>query len=106
MPMGAPLYPVARMRLSLTITAPTERREQVARVATARVIAMKYSSHEGRSCVCGSGICGSVSFTASGHVELSRQFVHARAQLVDLRARAAVVHRRADDIGDLAHLLF
>ena len=40
-PRGAPLYPVARMRLSRTIRAPTDRRGQVARVATRWAISMK-----------------------------------------------------------------
>src|SRR5512143_2880128 len=47
-PEGAPLYPVARIRLSMTRTAPTCRRRQVARLATKPVISIKYSSQVGR----------------------------------------------------------
>src|SRR5215831_5381313 len=96
------------MRLSLTITAPTLRRSHVARVATARAIAMKYSSHEGRSSRAGFGIFGSVSFTAAAlwHVELRGELVDPIAQRVNPRAAPDVVHRRAHDAGDLAHLLF
>src|ERR687886_2968043 len=49
MPEGLPLYPVVRIRLSRTITAPTARRGQVERVATSCAMRMKYSSHEGRT---------------------------------------------------------
>src|SRR4028118_42676 len=48
-PEGAPLWPVVRMRLSRTITAPTASRGHVERVATSCEILMKYSSHEGRT---------------------------------------------------------
>src|SRR5215218_5384838 len=48
-PEGLPLYPVVRIRLSRTITAPTARRGQVERVATSCAMRMKYSSHEGRT---------------------------------------------------------
>src|SRR5918994_4348321 len=48
-PEGLPLYPVVRMRLSRTITAPTASRGQVERVATSCAMRMKYSSHEGRT---------------------------------------------------------
>ena len=41
MPEGAPLYPVDRIRLSLTITAPTDLREQVERLDTSSAISMK-----------------------------------------------------------------
>src|SRR5215210_6571890 len=47
-PEGLPLYPVVRILLSRTTTAPTARRGQVERVATWWAIRMKYSSHEGR----------------------------------------------------------
>src|SRR5512137_1897150 len=45
---GAPLYPVAKIFLSLTRTAPTCMRRQVERLATRWVISMKYSSQLGR----------------------------------------------------------
>src|SRR5215217_1487899 len=48
-PEGLPLYPVVRIRLSRTITAPTARRGQVERVATSCAMRMKYSSQEGRT---------------------------------------------------------
>src|ERR687894_503063 len=48
-PEGLPLYPVVRILLSRTTTAPTARRGQVERVATSWAIRMKYSSHEGRT---------------------------------------------------------
>src|SRR5829696_7160005 len=48
-PEGLPLYPVVRMRLSRTITAPTARRGHVERVATSCAMRMKYSSQEGRT---------------------------------------------------------
>src|ERR671916_3462095 len=48
-PEGEPLYPVVRMRLSRTITAPTASRGHVERVATSCEIRMKYSSHDGRT---------------------------------------------------------
>src|SRR5207244_9919446 len=48
-PAGAPLYPVARMFLSRTMTAPTLARVQVERSATCRVIVMKYWCQLGRS---------------------------------------------------------
>src|SRR5918994_7926660 len=48
-PEGLPLYPVVRMRLSRTITAPTASRGQVERVATSCAIRMKYSFQEGRT---------------------------------------------------------
>src|SRR5918994_2389860 len=47
-PEGLPLYPVVRMRLSRTITAPTASRGHVERVATSCAMRMKYSSQEGR----------------------------------------------------------
>src|SRR5580692_1083324 len=47
-PRIEPLYPVARMILSRTTTAPTNLRSQVERVATSRAMFMKYSSHETR----------------------------------------------------------
>src|SRR3990172_6482813 len=47
-PEGAPLYPVARIFLSFTITAPTSLRRHVARRFTRCAISMKYSSQEGR----------------------------------------------------------
>src|SRR6184192_940867 len=50
-PAGAPLYPVARMFLSRTNTAPTLARLQVERSATWRVMSMKYWSHDGRSLI-------------------------------------------------------
>src|SRR5918911_3691989 len=48
-PEGLPLYPVVRILLSRTTTAPTARRGQVERVATSWAMRMKYSSHEGRA---------------------------------------------------------
>src|SRR5215210_2924208 len=48
-PEGLPLYPVVRMRLSRTITAPTASRGHVERVATSCAMRMKYSSQEGRT---------------------------------------------------------
>src|SRR5918997_471598 len=48
-PEGLPLYPVVRMRLSRTITAPTASRGHVERVATSWAMRMKYSSQEGRA---------------------------------------------------------
>src|SRR3990172_3171081 len=47
-PEGAPLYPVARIFLSFTITAPTCLRRQVARRFTRCAISMKYSFQDGR----------------------------------------------------------
>src|SRR6266851_7058480 len=47
-PAGDPLYPVARILRSRTITAPTLARRQVERSATCRVIVMKYWSQLGR----------------------------------------------------------
>src|SRR5919202_5555633 len=47
-PEGLPLYPVVRIRLSRTISAPTASRGHVERVATSWAIRMKYSSQEGR----------------------------------------------------------
>ena len=44
-----PLYPVDRMVLSRTITAPTNLRAQVDRDATTLAMLMKYSSQEARS---------------------------------------------------------
>ena len=46
-PRGAPLYPVVKMRLSLTMIAPTCARWHVERFAAACVISMKYSSQLG-----------------------------------------------------------
>src|ERR687894_1471984 len=48
-PEGLPLYPVVRILLSRTTTAPTARRGQVERVATSWAMRIKYSSHEGRT---------------------------------------------------------
>jgi hypothetical protein len=42
MPAGEPLYPVARIARSRTITAPTAARLQVERWAATRQICMKY----------------------------------------------------------------
>src|SRR5437870_12262925 len=50
-PAGAPLYPVARMFLSRTMTAPTLARVQVERSATCRVMVMKYWCQLGRSLI-------------------------------------------------------
>src|SRR5215210_1532664 len=47
-PEGLPLYPVVRIRLSRTITAPTASRGHVERVATSCAMRMKYSSQDGR----------------------------------------------------------
>src|SRR5579872_233530 len=47
-PLGAPLYPVVRMRRSRVNTQPTAARGHVERVATVRAICMKYSSQPGR----------------------------------------------------------
>ena len=44
-PAGAPLYPVARMRLSFTATAPTLRLVHVERPLTRYVMFIKYSGH-------------------------------------------------------------
>lgn len=49
MPRIDPLYPVDRMVLSRTITAPTDLRGQVEREETTRAMFMKYSSQEARS---------------------------------------------------------
>src|SRR5512139_4128298 len=46
-PAGAPLYPVARTRLSFTRTAPTLRLRHVDLLDTSRVMPMKYSGQEG-----------------------------------------------------------
>ncbi len=56
-PTGAPLYPVANILLSLTITAPTLRLKQVERVLTRWTTCMKYSSHEGLSIILYQIIC-------------------------------------------------
>src|SRR5262245_50639842 len=50
-PAGAPLYPVARMFLSRTITAPTFARVHVERSATSRVMVRKYWCQLGRSLI-------------------------------------------------------
>ena len=55
-PEGAPLYPVVRMRLSLTMTAPTWCRLHVERSATRKAILAKYSS-QGSLCCEGSLCC-------------------------------------------------
>ena len=47
-PLGAPLYPVVSILLSLTIIAPTLRLRHVEREATVFVMETKYSSQEGR----------------------------------------------------------
>src|SRR4030042_2564373 len=50
-PDGAPLYPVERIRLSLTMIDPTERLKHVERLDTSVAISMKYVSQDGRFCV-------------------------------------------------------
>src|SRR5512137_1129331 len=46
-PAGAPLYPVARILLSFTRTAPTLRLMHVDLLDTSRVMSIKYSAQEG-----------------------------------------------------------
>src|SRR5579863_7796145 len=83
-PAGAPLYPVAKMRLSLTMTAPTDLRLQVEREATARAMLTKYSSQLGRNADGGSRIIV-IPYPRSRHPELRSKIVHAAAQRVDAR---------------------
>ena len=52
-PVGEPLYPVVRMRLSRAMTTPTAARGHVALAATAVAIVEKYWSQVGRSVVKG-----------------------------------------------------
>jgi hypothetical protein len=57
-PEGDPLYPVPRMRRSLTTTAPTLLLSQSDRVATVRAMLRKYSSKVGRTGALHVLVCG------------------------------------------------
>src|ERR671932_46477 len=94
-PEGLPLYPVVRILLSRTTTAPTARRGQVERVATSWAMRMKYSSHEGRTCFSAS-CCPEVSI--EGSLERSIQPVprvaesrHDKRIIVELRVQGSSV---------------
>lgn len=80
-PDGAPLYPVATIRWFETKTAPTRRRRQSARRATAAAIPRKYSSQPGRvkairsgdtGLFRSSGLCGGAGFSGMSVIVLLR----------------------------------
>src|SRR5512147_2839812 len=85
------------MFLSFTSTAPTWRRRQVARFLTRCAISMKYSSHEGRSCL-------GIDLVHGKHGVLGAELLRA---LLDGREPGGIMpvsKSLADKIADYLHL--
>src|SRR5262249_2247440 len=106
MPRMEPLYPVERMVLSRTMTAPTYLRGQVERDATTSAICMKYSSQGRRSRIAPYTMCG---LTVGSHllyclacrkgpswIERNPPGAHAKIPPVRDRARGVARRRSAD----------
>src|SRR5215210_1136056 len=97
-PEGLPLYPVVRMRLSRTMTAPTASRGHVERVATSCAMRMKYSSHDGRvrfgaACSCEVSTEGSLKGSIQP-VSCVTEARHYKGGVVELRVHGGGVEVR------------